>query len=66
MPARMTTPEIQSNDIWCGLTPSWKVGAGKGEGGGAGQEGGERGGRGGVKKLNRISFISYFPFVLEL
>ena len=56
----MTTPEIQSNDICCGVTPSWKGG------GGGGQAEGERGARGGVKKLNRISFISYFPFVLEL
>ena len=41
MPARMTTPEIQSNDIWCGLTPSWKVGGG---GGGGGRGGGGGGG----------------------
>ena len=54
MPARMSTLEIQSKDICCGLTPSWN----------GGQDGGGR--RGGVKKLHRISFICYFPFVLEL
>lgn len=45
MPTRMTTPEIQSKDICCGLTPSWKGGggAGKGEGGEGGQKGGEGG-----------------------
>ena len=43
MPARMTTPEIQSKDICCGLTPSWKGGGGKGGGGKGGQKGGEGG-----------------------
>ena len=58
----MTTPEIQSNDIWCGLTPSWKVG------GGGGGEGGERGGgnegQGRSKKTQQDQF--YFLFSLCL
>ena len=56
MPARMTTPEIQSNDIWCGLTPSWKVGA-RGR-----KEGNGRQGR--SKKTQQDQF--YFLFSLCL
>lgn len=52
----MTTPEIQSKDLCCGLTPSWKVAGGEGRG----QRGGEKNSKGSVLS------ISYFSFVLEL
>lgn len=54
--AWMTTPEIQSNDIWCGLTPSWK-------GGGGGRKEGN-GGQGRSKKTQQDQF--YFLFSLCL
>lgn len=58
MPTRMTTPEIQSKDICCGLTPSWK-----GEGG----EGGIKEGKGGrSKKTPQDQFYFLFSFCLGI
>lgn len=71
MPTRMTTPEIQSNDIWCGLTPSWKGVRGRGKGGGRGAEGGGKGGRkegkgGRSKKTPQDQFYFLFSFCLGI
>ena len=64
MPTRMTTPEIQSKDICCGLTPPWKGGGGEG---GRGGRGAERRGRGvGVKKTPQDQFYFLFSFCLGI
>ena len=64
MPTRMTTPEIQSKDICCGLTPSWKGGAGKGEGG-KGGKGGRKEGKGGRSKKNSTGSVLFLIFLLS-
>lgn len=63
MPARMTTPEIQSKDIYCGLTPSWKGGRGRGKGGKGGRKEGKGGG---VKKTPQDQFYFLFSFCLGI
>lgn len=70
MPTRMTTPEIQSKDICCGLTPSWKGGRGRGKGGKGGRKGGKGGrkeGKGGrSKKTPQDQFYFLFSFCLGI
>lgn len=63
MPTRMTTPEIQSKDICCGLTPSWKGGRGRGNG----EKGGRKEGKGGgVKKTPQDQLYFLFSFCLGI